>query len=483
MAQYDPQVQHALLQTKTNRVELKKALDYFYQTGDPLKIKAINFLIANMPIHKSENYYWASNKGQRIDYNELQYSDFEHAVTAFDDLKKKAGPLHPVAYSYADIDSIHSPELIENIELAVAQYRLRGAAKTVSEDEFLEYILPYRSSIEPLQNWRKNYERQFSGLFPLQEPVDKTVEQVKQSCNAHFSNRWGVEERNEPLPRLGALQILFRKKGLCEDMAGMVTFMARSQGVAAAVDYVPAWGTSSGRHFLNYLLPDSTRPIHFDAALKKLEREPAKVLRTTYSVQKTALATRLDTAYIPKGFLRTKNYTDVTAEYWPVDDVVTPLFPIRQQPKVVYAAVLNNGGWVPVWYGEIKDGVATFKGMGKGVVYLPMYYINNTLIPAGCPFALGYNNKQILQPDKTLTHTITLPEQEKYLIYQPGKRYRLLYWNNGWKPIAEKTAAPNSTQLSFDNVPKNALLLLLPEYTRQKERPFIILEDGSRVWW
>jgi len=29
----------------------------------------------------------------------------------------------------------------------------------------------------------------------------------------------------------------------------------------------------------------------------------------------------------------------------------------------------------------------------------------------------------------------------------------------------------------------NALLRLIPEYSEQKERPFIILADGTRYWW
>jgi hypothetical protein len=32
-------------------------------------------------------------------------------------------------------------------------------------------------------------------------------------------------------------------------------------------------------------------------------------------------------------------------------------------------------------------------------------------------------------------------------------------------------------------VPANALLLLIPEYSQRKERPFIMLDNGERVWW
>lgn len=61
-AQYPSGVQTALLQTNTNRTELIRALDYFYNTKDSLKIRSINFLVANMPMHRGYSYYWADEK-------------------------------------------------------------------------------------------------------------------------------------------------------------------------------------------------------------------------------------------------------------------------------------------------------------------------------------------------------------------------------------------------------------------------------------
>jgi hypothetical protein len=37
--------------------------------------------------------------------------------------------------------------------------------------------------------------------------------------------------------------------------------------------------------------------------------------------------------------------------------------------------------------------------------------------------------------------------------------------------------------MTFVNVPDNALLLLVPQYSKRKERPFIITENGSRNWF
>jgi hypothetical protein len=485
-AQYPPGVQMALKTAGANKAQLIKALDHFYKSGDSLKIKSVNFLITYMPVHSSHSYYWADGNGKHIPFNELNYSSFNEVVEAIDALKKKYNALHPVAYSYRDIDSINADYLIENIELACEKWKSREAASSGEDQaftDFLEYTLPYRASIEPVQRWRATYLSRFNDVFGNKMAADSQVYQLKQAVNKTIKNTWGIEGKNEPLPRLGALQILLRGKGLCEDLADMAVFVARSQGIPAAVDNIPYWGTTSGNHFLNFLriTPSYT---HFDAVLDSLEREPSKVLRSTYSPQKDAIANWLDTSLIPPGFMRIRNYKDVTQEYWPTDTIACALFKNNGiEKKVAYLAVFNGFNWQPAWYGKISNNKATFQNMSKGVAYLPMYYESNRLIPAGWPYALGYNNKMVLQPDTLHTRSITLREQEKYLKYRPGKRYRLFYWSNTWKLLGEQTAAEGTVQLTFGKVPANSLLIMIPEYSQGKERPFIITANGERVWW
>ena len=160
-AQYPAPVARALHQTKNNQTQLKMALDHFYASGDSLKIRAVNFLVANIPIHTSYNYYWADVSGKKIPFDELKYNSFNDAVDAFNKLKETHQGIHPVAIRYRDIDSVKAEYLIENIDLAVEQFRKRNNSAT-SEQDFLEYVLPYRVSVEPLTNWRKTYLEKFA---------------------------------------------------------------------------------------------------------------------------------------------------------------------------------------------------------------------------------------------------------------------------------------------------------------------------------
>jgi hypothetical protein len=278
-------------------------------------------------------------------------------------------------------------------------------------------------------------------------------------------------------------------------VADLGVFTLRSIGIPATIDYVPAWATSSGNHTLNAAFSPGGKPLHYDLlyssdSVYDFIREPAKVIRTVYSKQQNTLPYFEDINNIPPGFMRLTNYKDVTAEYWPVADVECKLFPKKTASNtplvgrgIAYAATLSYAKWEPSWWGKVSGSSVVFSNMCKGAVFLPMYYINNKLVPAGYPVASGYKYSKTLIPDTVNKKTITIPEQDKYLRYRPGKKYKLYYWNNNWKLIAEKTTGEKTTELIFDNVPANALYILVPEYSQHKDRPFSLNEKGEREWW
>ena len=154
---YPLAVEAVLQKARGNRVELEKALDYFYRTKDSFKIKAINFLISNMDIHYSANYYWADSVGKKVAYNELDYPDFDSSIRAFDALKAVTPKIHPVSVNYRDLDSIKGDYLIQNTEIAFEDWK-QPFAQGLPFEDFCENLLPYRMSVEPLQNWRPYYK-------------------------------------------------------------------------------------------------------------------------------------------------------------------------------------------------------------------------------------------------------------------------------------------------------------------------------------
>jgi hypothetical protein len=485
------EVQAVLAKAGDNRQELEKAIHHYQAAGDPQKLKAVYFLIASMDIHFTEDYYWEDRNGKKIAYDELQYPDINAALRAFEDIRKKNPGLHPHPYLLNDAQGVSAEFLIHNVDKAFDEWK-HSAVRDISFQDFCEYILPYRISVEPLQDWRKAYEEHyaFANKKVGTEGLPATVSGVVADQKSWFTNTWYSQDtRKDPLPRLGAMQLLFRKKGPCEDIADMEVFALRSQGIPATINIVPYWATSSGSHFLNTAFDGKKNPVHFDASGgapkvdTRFAREPGKVISITWSRQSGTLASQLDPQHIPPGFLRLANYIDVTSNYWETTDVQCSLFPATSSSSVAFAAVFNGMKWRPVWWGKVRDGAVTFGNMCKGAVFLPMYYSNGHLKPAGYPIAIGYHHQLVLMPDLHDKKTITVTQEEKHLLFRPGRKYQLYYWNNEWRSLGAKVPAPGSSSVQFDNVPAHALLLLLPEYSEGKERPFMILDDGKVQWW
>lgn len=62
----------------------------------------------------------------------------------------------------------------------------------------------------------------------------------------------------------------------------------------------------------------------------------------------------------------------------------------------------------------------------------------------------------------------------------PGDEYELFYWNNQWTSLGKQSAQKH--QLIYNNVPRNALLLLRDLTKGREERPFTY-EKGKQIWW
>ncbi|WP_428232745.1 hypothetical protein [Flavobacterium sp.] len=488
LAQYPAVVEQNLVKAGNNRIELEKAIAYCKKSGDPLKLKAIYFLISSMDIHNSSDYYWENTAGAKIPYNELEYPDFEGAVKAFELIKEQNPGLQPKKIILKDLENIKADYLTANIEQAFSAWK-ESPVNNISFEDFCQYILPYRASVEPLQDWRTAYRTKFAWLRDRiqSDGFETTLPFVRDEANSWFANTWGSGARKEPLPRLGSLQLLLRKQGNCDDLADLGIFTMRATGIPAAINIIPYWATSTGGHSINVFFGDNNESVLFDYGSKeineKLRREPAKVLRLTYSKQPETLASFEDPENIPKGYLRDQNYIDVTQEYWKTSTIQCDLYPAPAYSKIVYLATFNGLSWKPFWWGKTNNNKAEFTRICQGTVVLPQYYNNDKMTNAGPPVIVTDGETRVLAPDLNQSRDISITQLTNYLIFKPGAVYKLFYWNDGWKLIDAQTATQTTQSLLFTKVPKNALLLLLASSSKGYERPFIIDDKGERTWF
>ncbi len=483
-------VRLALIKAGKNKGELEKVISHYKKTGEPQKLKAAYFLIENMDAHNSSGYYWEDRSGKRVPYNELDYPTFEKAVTAFQKIKAINPGLHPHTTKDQDINNLKAGYLIQNIDYAFHQWKSDSRYKNIPFNDFCEYLLPYRVSSEPLQPWREVYNKQFSWFKDKYRSggLVNSLSFISADFRNWFTNTYSIENSREPLPRLGGLQLLLRKKGPCEDIADLVVFTMRSQGIPAAVNYIPYWATATSSHFFNTIFDEHMKPVQVDVAgnppvHNTLAREPSKVLRITYSKQHETIAENEKITNIPPGFMRNSCYIDVSDQFWHTSNISCKLFETGVKFKHAFVCVFNGMGWRPTWWGTIKNNNTTFKNMPQGAIFLPVYFTAGQMKPAGYPIAHGYNHELILVPDTIHKRSVIIREEDKYLAFRTGKSYELFYWNNSWKTLGKRRALFNTHELLFTNVPGNALYLLIPEYSEKKERPFMILDNGKIKWW
>lgn len=486
-AQYPSNVEIVLKKAGKNRVQLERALQYADSSKDTLKVKAMQFLIANMDIHKSSDYYWENSSQEKVAYNELSYSDFENATKALDEIKIANPGLHAKAYVTRDIETITGDFLIQNLESAFKAWN-SSVIENKSFEIFCEYILPYRICEEPLQNWRPVYEQKFNWINEQipSKGFKTTLRSVRDNYDSWFINKWG-EQRKEPLPKLSALQILFRKEGPCPDIADLGVFTMRAEGIAATINVIPFWATAMGGHFTNTFFDEKIKPVNYDYGSRifdeKLVREPAKVLRITYSKQPQTLASFEPADNIPPGILKQQNYVDVTNEFWETIDVKCHLFDDKKNQPIVYATTFNGLAWRPFWWGKINNNETTFTSICKNTVILPQYYSGGKMVPAGVPVIVKDNGSIELIPDLNQKREVKIAESEKYLKFKMGITYKLFYWNNGWQLIGTQKVNNQVANMVFANVPGNALLLFIGSDSKKLERPFVFNNDGSRTWF
>ncbi len=484
-ATYPANVQNVLQKAGQNRPELEKVLKHY--RNDSLKFKAVCFLIGNMDIHVARTYYWADSLNNKVPFDELGYPDYETAVKSFNAMSAKT-KLHPVQVKVPDVECMTAKYLIRNIDQAFKLWQ-KPWAQNLTFEQFCEYLLPYRIATESMQDWRLKYDSVFCNLSDRYTAL--SLKQAVTKFNNNLAGWFFNSGELERLPEIfsGPLNLLFRKQGACPNMVLVTAYMLRSQGIPCAIDFTPAWATSTGAHYWDVSFNEVGDELPFDGAVQGpnqfiMKREPSKVLRMTYSRQPESLAMQFPDETIPDNFLRLTNYTDVTHNYWKVFDLKARLFPKYLKRKISLVSVFNGFSWRPVFWGRNKAGYSIYQEMSCGVVYLPLVMQDHKTMPAGYPVLLQSDGSCLeLRINKQKRISIRIDEKVDYLKYRQGKKYTLFYWDDQWKKMETKMIDEGKF-LAFDHVPSNTLYLLVPEYSQHKERPFTVdASSGGMSWW
>jgi hypothetical protein len=496
---YPPSVEKTLAAAGENRGELEKVLFHYSILSDTLKFKAACFLIGNMEGHSYVTYSLTDTASAVIPFDAPAYPTYEALQTSFDTLEKKHGVLDfRKEEAYQDLNEVTADFLIDHIDYAFKAWREKPWAKKLTFAQFCEYVLPYRGSNEPLENWRQAFWTKYQDIAVRMKDSSDPIEAAR-IINDDIKTWFTFDRRYYYHPTdQGASEMMLTGMGRCEDMTNVTIFAMRANGLAVTSDYTPAWANAGNNHAWNAIVGPDGAVIPFMGAEANpgeyhLANKLAKVYRKTFGIQPSCLFFQPRKQDSLPGWLAGKSFTDVTSSYVPVSDVAVKLNkPVPDSVDIAYICVFNSGEWTAMHWGKIADGSVTFSAMGRGIVYLPALYLNKKLVPFGAPFILRNDGTlQTLAPDTTAAaslHLATITVAELVVSTDgiakasvtPGKSYELFYWDKDWKSAGKSTAS--QAPLAFERVPAGALYWLVADGSDREERIFTV-DNDAQIWW
>lgn len=238
----------------------------------------------------------------------------------------------------------------------------------------------------------------------------------------HSPNRGGMP------PRLSLL--CKYKTGICQDEASYTMSLSRHLGIPTAIDFTPNWGNRPNGHTWSvFILPNGKgTPFYMGCAPGDTTQYAhnylkPKIFRRCYAVNRDFLDDLSGEKNVPELFKYPK-FTDVTDEYYETTDVKRDIPKKYRNHEVAYICVNDKQNWVPVHYGKIFWGTATFKSMGRNILYTIGVWENDKIVPIGNPFIVQ-NDGSIKEVSYTFKKAQTMILNRKYPFFGKFDKFNI----------------------------------------------------------
>ena len=388
-----------------NRSELEKVLMYY--NDDVLKYKAACFLIENLPYH---HFY----EGEAINHYhklyEMHSSGKYFPEAVLDSITMKYGVFnYSKANKKSDLDIITADYLIENIDWAFKVWEEQPWGRSVSFENFCEYILPYRIADEPLVPWRKKIYEQFNPLLDsirtLPQATDPLfvsevlINSLKQRSPFFFSYIFHG-------PHVGP-EIVNWYSGYCRESTDIFIYVCRALGIPCGRDFLFVRGDNNSGHEWNFVLDKEGNSYYGSITYSSNKMEPVntywwrkgKVFRETFSLNKT-ITDRMSIS--PEKIhpqFKTPQFVDVTHLY--LDErnrhAVIPLEKLYNEVESnepIYLCMASWMEWEPISI-QYFDGDILCSDIEENVVFRLATYKKRQLHFLTDPFLIDTESKEL----------------------------------------------------------------------------------------
>lgn len=391
-----------------NKNELEQVINHY--KGDPadsLKLKAAKFLILNMPGKYTESYDAPWEDVATVNMRWSSSSDKSKVLETY----HIGNPIRK-----EDINHITAEYLISNIELAFQVWNDKPWGKYISFETFCEEILPYRIGTEPLENWREKVLASFADINnSLREDSSMTAVEACSLVN-DILPRFRLDK---DFSNMSFTQLMATTRGMCDSQAALTVFVMRGLGIPVTIDFTPQWKSLPTGHSWNSVCDSAGQHISFMGT----ETNPygshqgntfqkAKAYRKTYKNQNT-----VDTDKIHTPPLFHDNIIDISSEH---NNMTSVTIPIKYRPIIqtgyAFLTSFYNFEWRLTGHAKFNSDSIYFRDIGKDILYLPVYYTNESQIPAGDPFYVDNDGKThfltSVSPDTTMLFNSITPEND-----------------------------------------------------------------------
>jgi len=409
----------------SNAQEMQRVLDN-YEDSMPLKRHAAEFIVSNMAGH---SYYSSSAIDNYTDFVVKTKSLTSSSMRQrWDSLKASNQPVR-----IYDINTLSYNFVRDNIERAVAIWMQTPWHSRISEDVFMNYVLPYRVLDEPPSSlgWRDS-------LYTRYHHIIKGVNDVRMAfgkIHKYLLKEFEIHDIGGYPYLLSAMDAGKMKNGRCINQSAYIVAVMRALGIPASLEFIRNWANfSTNGHYWAALVTDKgTYTVKRDDSIARkynvidasvfsikdtLEKDFAydmsfkkrvsRIWRSSYK------ATPESTSYNDYNadkttFEKFRNpfLVDVTCYYGYNRSVnINSLF---NKQYAYLCTFITGSDWEPVAYSHNIFGCFSFSNVSDSVIYLPICYdANNIKSVIGEPFALTETGKKNFRADTVKLQTMTL---------------------------------------------------------------------------
>ncbi len=474
----DEAIAAALARAGPNRPAIERYLAHYAGNAESDQRLASRWLVANMPGHGFAKMTLQRSDGSTVPFEATDHRNLATAQATLDALAEREGPLRFGLDRFTeDLTVITAEQLIANQELAFRTWRAAPWSGSISLPTFLEHVLPYRGSSEPLDiTWRTEAsERLGPALAALRETLGREPTLAEATQAARKASKKWVRFRQlyylHPTDQSWS-EMMRSTAGRCEDQSNVAVFAARSIATVVAGDFTPFWADRDNNHAWEVALDAN------GIGSARLPHHPAKVYRRMFGVQPTSLGAMRSPGESIPGTLGERTLLDVTEQYVEVSDVSIAVGPPPPGQRFAYLCVFNAGEWRPVHHALVHEGSARFAAMGRDILYLPAWHSPEGMVAAGPPFILTNDGSRVPLTTGTDRQSLRLEIESDAV----GATQELDLWSvasGRWTALDLPAPATGASSITVD-VPAGGLFWLRDPKGRGLERPFTI-DNGSRI--